>query len=149
MLLSARRHILSVVVLAFWLVASGCNSQTANTSQPQQQPVSTVDLPAVSSRLHEIATSGNLSDLHWPNFTDYRLHFQHVYEASNFAPVWLSNGKPTPQALAVIQALQASKQKGLNPDDYDAFAGRIASMGSTALPLPTRWPVSMRRSLLG
>ena len=136
MLLSARRHILSVVVLAFWLVASGCNSQTANTSQPQQQPVSTVDLPAVSSRLHEIAASGNLSDLHWSNFTDYSMHFQHIYEASNFAPVWLSNGKPTPQALAVIQALEASQQKGLNPDDYDAsrWPDRLHSIDGSPTP---------------
>ena len=117
MLLSARRNTLSALVLAFWLAASGCNSQTATPSQPQQQQASTVDQAAVSARLHEIAASGNLSDLHWPNFTDYRLHFQHIYDASNFVPVWLSNGKPTPQALAVIQALQASQQKGLNPDD--------------------------------
>ncbi|HMD19944.1 MAG TPA: L,D-transpeptidase family protein [Alloacidobacterium sp.] len=118
MLLSARRNILSIFVLAFWIACSGCKSQAANS--PQQQSSSSVDLTAVSSRLHEIADTGNLSDLRWPNFTDYRLHFQHVYEASNFAPVWLSNGKPTPQALAVIQALEASKQKGLSPDDYDA-----------------------------
>ena len=84
-------------------------------------------MAAVSTRLHEIAGSGTLADLHWPNFTDYRLHFEHVYEAANFAPVWISNGKPTPQALAVIQALEASKQKGLNPDDYDAsrWTGRL------------------------
>lgn len=117
MLNLARRNTLSVLFLAFWLAAGGCNSQT--TSQPQQQN-SNIDLSAVSSRLHEIAASGNLSDLHWPNFTDYRMHFQHIYDASNFTPVWLSNGKPTPQALAVIQALEASQQKGLNPDDYDA-----------------------------
>ena len=118
MLFSARRNTLGVFVLAFCLASSGCTSQTTSPQQPQGS--SNVDLAAVSTRLHEIAGSGTLSDLHWPNFTDYRLHFQHIYEAANFAPVWISNGKPTPQALAVIQALEASKQKGLNPDDYDA-----------------------------
>src|SRR5581483_8381193 len=96
-----------------------CRPQTPNPSQAQS--TSSIDLAAISARLHEIAASGNLSDLHWPNFTDYRLHFEHIYDASNFVPVWLnSNGKPTTQALAVIQALETSQQKGLNPDDYDA-----------------------------
>lgn len=118
MLISVRRNALTVLVLIFSLASSGCSSQITSPQQPQGG--SNVDLTAVSTRLHEIANSGTLSDLHWPNFSDYRLHFEHVYEASNFAPVWLSNGKPTSQALAAIQALEASKQKGLNPDDYDA-----------------------------
>jgi murein L,D-transpeptidase YcbB/YkuD len=138
MLISARRSILSLLVFTLWLAASGCNSQTAAPAQPQasSNTSSNVDLPAVSSRLHEIAASGNLTDLHWPNFTDYRLHFQHIYEASNFAPIWLSNGKPTPQALAVIQALEASQQKGLNPDDYDAsrWTDRLHSLDGSPAP---------------
>src|SRR5215475_13417255 len=134
MLISVRRSVASIFVLFFCLFGTGCNSQTANPPQ-QQQSISNVDLPAISSRLHEIAASGNLSDLHWPDFTDYRMHFEHVYEASNFAPVWLNNGKPTPQALSVIQALEASKQKGLNPDDYDA--SRLPSRLQTLNDSPT------------
>lgn len=133
MLFSARRHVLSAIISIFWLATVGCNSQTANSLQQQ---TSNVDLAAVSSRLHEIAAAGTLSDLHWPNFTDYRLHFQHIYEASNFVPVWLDNGKPTPQALAVIQALETSLQKGLNPDDYDAsrWPDRIHSLDGSPTP---------------
>ncbi|QNI32369.1 L,D-transpeptidase family protein [Alloacidobacterium dinghuense] len=137
MLISARRNLLSFLVLTLWLASSGCNSQTAAPPQPQSSNSnSNIDLPAVSSRLHQIADSGNLADLHWPNFTDYRLHFVHIYEASNFAPVWLNSGKPTPQALAVIQALQASKQKGLNPDDYDAsrWTDRLQSLNGSPTP---------------
>src|SRR5215469_11555102 len=111
MLFSARRNSLSVFVLILCLASIGCTSQTTSPQQPQS---SNADLAAVSTRLHEIADSGTLTDLHWPNFTDYRLHFQHVYEASNFAPVWLNNGRPTPQALGVVQALEASQQKRLN-----------------------------------
>ncbi len=93
-------------------------------------------MTAVSARLHEIADSGKLSDLHWPDFSDYRLHFLHVYEASNFAPVWLSNGRPTPQALGIVQALQASQQKGLNPDDYDAsrWTDRLHALDGSPTP---------------
>ena len=135
---SARRNILSVLILSLWLAGSGCTSQTATQSQPQNgtTAASTVDQAAVSSRLHEIAAAGNLADLHWPNFSDYRLHFQHIYESSNFAPVWLRDGKPTPQALAVIQALEASQQKGLNPDDYDAshWSDRLHALDGAVTP---------------
>ena len=135
---SVRRNVFSLFLLSFWLVGTGCTSQTTSPTQQQgASPVSNnVDLAAVSSRLHAIADSGNLSDLHWPNLTDYRLHFQHVYESSNFAPVWLSNGKPTPQALGVIQALEASKQKGLNPDDYDASRWQDRLHGLDGSPTP-------------
>lgn len=134
MLISARRNVLSILIVSLCLAGNGCKSQTA--SPTQQAGNSNVDLTAVSSRLHEIAAAGNLADLHWPNFTDYRLHFQHIYEASNFAPVWLNNGKPTPQALAVIQALEASQQKGLNPDDYDAsrWPDRLHSLEGSPAP---------------
>ena len=61
-----------------------------------------------------------MASLSRPDFTDYRLHFQHAYEKSNFAPLWLSGNQPTPQATAIIALLQNSVLKGLNPDDYDA-----------------------------
>jgi len=55
-----------------------------------------------------------------PDFSDYRLHFQHAYDTSSYAPLWLNGNQPTPQATAVIGLLQNSLHKGLNPDDYDA-----------------------------
>jgi len=100
------------------MVGSGCKAQKPPLEV--QSGISAAGDAAVSARLHQIAAAGTLADLHWPNFSDYRLHFQHVYEASNFTPVWLNNGQPTSQALLFIQALEASRQKGLNPDDYDA-----------------------------
>ena len=103
---------------ALCVVNLGCNAQSP--SSPVQSPISSVDAAAISARLHQIAASGTLSGLDWPNFSDYRLHFEHVYEVSNFTPIWLNNTQPTPQALLIIQALEASRQKGLNPDDYDA-----------------------------
>lgn len=91
----------------------------------------------LSVRLQEIAAAGKLLDLRWPNFADYRTDFLQLYQGSNFAPLWLiANGQPTPQALAVIQALESSRQKGLIPDDYDAarWQGRLAALNTTADP---------------
>jgi hypothetical protein len=60
-----------------------------------------VDAAAVSARLHVIGTAGKLADLRWPDFSDYQLHFQHVYDAVNFAPVWVRDGQPSLQAFTV------------------------------------------------
>jgi murein L,D-transpeptidase YcbB/YkuD len=116
----------AAVLLAFlWLVTLGCKSQAAPLASGN-----TADAAAVSAQLHAIADAGTLSDLHWPNFTDYRGHVQRFYESENYAPVWIRNGQPTPQALALIAAFGNSRQKGLNPDEYDAllWAQRIEAL---------------------
>jgi murein L,D-transpeptidase YcbB/YkuD len=116
---------------------SGCKSQTSqNSSQqskaaqinaqappPPQAPVP----PGVSDQLRQIASAGKLAALARPDFSDYRLHFQHAYDTSNYAPLWLTGNQPTQQATAIIGLLQNSLHKGLNPDDYDAsrWQGRL------------------------
>jgi murein L,D-transpeptidase YcbB/YkuD len=125
-------------LLLFVSLEVGCKSQT--TSQGQNKPKTAAEInaqapppppapvsPAVSARLHEIATAGTLASLSRPDFSDYRMHFQHAYEPSNFAPLWLNGNQPTSQATAIIALLQNSVHKGLNPDDYDAvhWQGRL------------------------
>ncbi|MGC2500767.1 MAG: hypothetical protein WA400_01425, partial [Silvibacterium sp.] len=129
-----RRNLAFAVCLALSVAGDGCKAQTP---PPQaQQTISASDAAAISARLQSIAAAGKLAGLRWPDFSDYRAHFQNVYQTSNFAPVWLNNGQPTPQALAVIQALEASPQKGLNPDDYDAslWPGRLNALKNSASP---------------
>src|SRR4051794_28149500 len=40
---------------------------------------------------------------------------------------WIRDGRPTPQARAVVQALRGANAKGLNPEDYNAsgWAARL------------------------
>jgi murein L,D-transpeptidase YcbB/YkuD len=137
---TVRRSVLFVLVLVLGLVGGGCNSQTTRQQQtavgsadttPAGQPLPPgVDAAAVSSQLHMIAAAERLADLRYPDFSDYRLHFQHIYDASNFAPVWLRGGQPSPQALGVIRALQDSQRKGLDPEEYDAsrWQARVAAL---------------------
>jgi L,D-transpeptidase YcbB len=121
-------------------LGSGCKSQTTSQGSGQNRRKTAAEInaqapaptpapvsPGVSSRLHEIAAAGNLAALSRPDFSDYRLHFQHAYETSNFAPLWLNGNQPTPQATAIIALLENSRLKGLNPDDYDAahWQGRL------------------------
>ncbi|MGB6112812.1 MAG: hypothetical protein WBG35_16930, partial [Acidobacteriaceae bacterium] len=107
------------------------SSAVASSLQQTQPPAASPAATPLSVRLQEIAAAGKLSELRWPNFSDYRTDFLQLYQASNFSPLWLrANGQPTPQALAIIQALQSSRQKGLIPDDYDAarWQGRLTAL---------------------
>jgi murein L,D-transpeptidase YcbB/YkuD len=78
------------------------------------------DAKAVADRLRTITSAETLPELHRANLADCRQNVQTAYEAIHYAPAWVREGQPTPQALAVISALEDSQTKGLNPEDYDA-----------------------------
>jgi murein L,D-transpeptidase YcbB/YkuD len=115
MILPRRRAALSVPLVVLFSIALGCQSQSAPSSAP-----ATPNAEAIAGQLRTIANSGTLADLKWPNFTDYRQHVQALYQAVNYTPVWVRDGQPTPQAQAVMTALEVSRLKGLNPEEYDA-----------------------------
>jgi len=114
----------AAILLAASLGCASAGSQAAG-GKPAE-----ADASAVSAQLQAIAAAGNLVDLRYPDFSDYRLHVQHAYESSNFAPLWLHGGQPTAQATGVIAALEQSNQKGLDPEEYDAsrWQARIAEL---------------------
>jgi murein L,D-transpeptidase YcbB/YkuD len=116
-------------ILLPWLFAIGCSSQagprraqTAVTPQNESSPQTPVaaDTSGAGPKIQAAVSAASFSYLSRPNFTDYQPLVQSFYQPTNYAPVWIRNGQPTPQALAVISALEASQQKGLNPEDYDA-----------------------------
>jgi L,D-transpeptidase YcbB len=85
---------------------------------------------AAGGALREIVASGHLSDLRWPDFSDYEADVARFYEPTGYAPAWLQNGKPSPQALAVIEQFKDAWKKGLEPEDYDAsrWAARLQAL---------------------
>ena len=85
--------------------------------------------PDTAVTLREIVAARTLSDLRWPDFSDYRQHVKNFYEPGGYAPAWLRGGQPTPQALAVIATLQKAEAKGLAAEDYDG----------------SRWPARLAR----
>src|ERR1700761_9403268 len=98
-------------------IALGCISQ-GTTSSAQVAQGSSPD--AVAQQLRTVASAGTLTGLKWPNFPDYSQLVQSLYQAVNYTPVWVHDGQPTSQAQVVIAALETSRQKGLNPEEYDA-----------------------------
>ena len=94
-------------VLIF-LLTLGLSS--ANAAQPDN-----------SSTLWTLAASGNLSDLRWPDFSDYRARVQSFYEPSGYTFAWIRGGAVTAQGRAVIEVLKAADAQGLNGEDYDGL----------------------------
>jgi murein L,D-transpeptidase YcbB/YkuD len=89
-----------------------------------------VDAGAVAERLRTLTTAATPSENHPANFIGDQQNAQKVYEAIQYSPAWVREGQATPQAIAVISAIESSQQKGLNPEDYDAshWPGRMATL---------------------
>src|SRR6266576_4101617 len=72
------------------------------------------------SDIQNLVNSGNLEGLRWPNFSDYRASLQKFYEPTGYAPAWVREEQPVPQALSLIERFRNAGKKGLDPEDYDA-----------------------------
>jgi L,D-transpeptidase YcbB len=107
--------------LAVLLAAAALGSQSLATADASSQ---------FSVTLHQITASGRLSDLRWPDFSDYQVHVANFYDAAGYAPAWLRNNEPTQQAQTLIEVLKQADSKGLNAEDYDGsrWADRMARL---------------------
>ncbi len=72
------------------------------------------------SDVKNLVASGQLENMRWPDFSDYRIWLQRYYEPAGFVPTWVVGSQPTPAALSLIAIFQNAREKGLNPEDYDA-----------------------------
>jgi len=79
----------------------------------------TVAADACPNVICKIIARGRLAEMQWPDFADFRTRLTAFY-APAYAPAWLSDNKPTANALAMIEILKAAELKGLKPEDYDA-----------------------------
>jgi L,D-transpeptidase YcbB len=88
--------------------------------------------------LRAIAQAGNLSELRWPDFSDYKQHVQKVYDSYGYSLPWVRGMEPTTQARQVIALLLQADQKGLSAEDYDGprWSNRLAKL-KPAAPQPS------------
>src|SRR5580765_1689885 len=104
------------------------------------------------ARLCRLIETGELSDLRWPDFTNYREQVRQFYGPA-FSLSWTSNSAPTPQARALVQALRRAEEKGLEPEDYDASRwkerlARFASADSVSSEELARFDLALTVSAL-
>lgn len=107
-------------------VESGTLSSTVSDQVNNARPN---EASTVQDELRVLASRPSLPDLRWPDFPDYLDDVQKFYEPTGYAPAWIQNAKPTPQAQAIITILKQADKEGLDPDDYDA----------------TRWPALLEK----
>lgn len=112
--------LLALLAVALW---PGPAMSQQVTSSPaaggSTTPASNLSTP-IQTELSTLIAAGNLPDLHWPNFTDYRADVKTFYDAGANSLAWIKNDQPSPQALAMTALFKQASLKGLNPDDYDA-----------------------------
>src|ERR1700756_4068953 len=84
--------------------------------------------------IQTLVTSGNLEEMRWPNFSDYRSSIQEFYGPTGFDPAWVQGSQPLPQALSLIELFRNAWRKGLDPEDYDAsrWEQRIGALQGSA-----------------
>jgi murein L,D-transpeptidase YcbB/YkuD len=104
-------------------------SNSASTATPPQQ-VS----PEGRAWLESTIQSGNLPDLRWPNFSDYRGHLQKFYDSYGYSLPWVRGMQPSPQSQQIILSLLEADEKGLSAEDYDGprWNARLAMLKPSA-----------------
>ena len=126
-------------IVLFWAPGIGsvrrarAQSQTATKSAGSPQQLS----PGGQATLRAILHAGNLSDLRWPDFSDYDKHLQKFYESYGYSLPWVREMEPSAQAQQVIALLLQAEQKGLSAGDYDGprWGDRLAKLKpATARP---------------
>jgi murein L,D-transpeptidase YcbB/YkuD len=130
-----RRLAILLIAIAAGLYGPGIGS--AGRKQPENSvkfPVLGQELSADSqATLRAIVQAGNLADLRWPDFSDYKKHVQKFYESYGYSLPWVKGMEPTPQARQVIAVLRQADQKGLSAEDYDGshWPSRLAKLESS------------------
>src|SRR5664279_5681403 len=104
MILRVQLLCLLCAIPVFAVSATGCTSQkdappATATSQANVVALSPEVSAAVVQQLRTEAAAGQLSDLRWPDFSDYRTHVQKFYDSTGYEPAWVNGSKPTTQAL--------------------------------------------------
>lgn len=86
--------------------------------------------PDYTPQIVAIITPGKLDALKYPDFTDIQPQVNALYDMHDMDALWVKNGKPTPQATAMMQEFSNAVKRGLRPEDYDAsrWDERVANL---------------------
>jgi L,D-transpeptidase YcbB len=134
---SKRTRLVTLLVAVLFNLGSNAARNVPLIADLGTQGPGTADASSESRvSLRDIVTAGRLSDLRWPDFSDYRTQVANFYDSAGFVSAWLSNNGPTQQAQTVIDVLKRADSKGLNAEDYDGsrWPDRLARMRQSPSP---------------
>ena len=107
-------------------------TESANVSPtPGAQASAPAPATPPQNEMAALINSGSLPDLEHPAFGAYQQQLNKFYQQGGYAPAWLRDRRPSPQALAMVTEFKQAQLKGLTPDDYDAsrWDARLAKLG--------------------
>ena len=134
--LTSKSRLAAILVAAIALVWSpGIGSGSRLRTQPEESAILAQQLgPEGQSALRGIVQAGTLSDLRWPDFSDYQKNVQKFYESYGYSLPWVKGMEPTLEAQQVIAVLLQADQKGLSAEDYDGprWSERLAKLKPAA-----------------
>jgi murein L,D-transpeptidase YcbB/YkuD len=125
-----------VAITLLWSYRVGSARNAGARTEASAKPVTPPQQlsPDGQASLRAIIQSGNLSELRWPDFSDYDKHVQKFYESYGYSLPWVRGMQPTAQAEQVISLLLQAEQRGLAAEDYDGprWGGRLAKLKPSA-----------------
>ncbi|MGZ8218090.1 L,D-transpeptidase family protein [Methylomagnum sp.] len=99
-----------LVRLVFWVLVLFAAEAWA------QEPIS--DTP--STHIQSLLRDGVNPRLRWGSFPDFQAQLDQLYKQNGLEPLWVKEGYPTAQAVAMIESLAEADDQGLSAADYDA-----------------------------
>ena len=138
------RGLLSLLPLVMIALLWGHDISFAGETRTQAEtPAQAVSAPQQLSpegqaSLRAIIQARNLSDLRWPDFSDYSQLTTEFYQSYGYSLPWVRGMEPSAQAQQVIAILKNADQEGLFAEDYDGsrWGDRVAKLKPTA-PQPS------------
>lgn len=125
--------------VAAMALSLGCGTGSAGLTRTQSETSAKSAAPQQLSpegqaSLRAILQSGNLTDLRWPDFSDYAKYVLKFYESYGYSLPWVRGLEPTAEAQQVVAILLQAEQKGLSAEDYDGprWGDRLAKLKPAA-----------------
>jgi len=129
-----------VIIALLWShdISSAGEARTQAETSAQSVPGPQQLSPEGQASLRGIIQAGNLSDLRWPDFSDYGKLMTEFYQSYGYSLPWVRGMEPSAQARQVIAILKNADQEGLFAEDYDGsrWGDRVARLKPTA-PQPS------------
>ncbi len=126
--------LVTIALLCGHAVGSVRRARTqAETSTKSAAPAQQLS-PEGQAALGAAIQAGNLPELRWPDFSDYRKWVKEFYGSYGNSLPWVQGMQPTSQAQQAIALLLNAGQKGLSAEDYDGprWADRLAKLKAGA-----------------
>src|SRR6204780_2690025 len=121
-------------------ISSAGEARTQVEPSPQSVPAPQQLSPEGQASLRAIIQAQNLSDLRWPDFSDYSRLMTEFYQSYGYFLPWVRGMEPSAEAQQVIAILKNADQEGLFAEDFDGprkSAGVAKATGIAPLPSET------------